>query len=54
MPIYDRAGAIVPFDPIRQYTGQKVDEPMALKTYRGNSTISTSGSSLRITFRSSS
>jgi alpha-glucosidase/alpha-D-xyloside xylohydrolase len=35
MPIYVRAGAIVPFDPIRQYTGQKVDEPMTLKIYRG-------------------
>ena len=35
MPIYVRAGAIVPFDPIRQYTGQKVDEPTTLKIYRG-------------------
>ena len=35
MPIYARAGAIVPVDPIRQYTGQKVDEPMTLKIYRG-------------------
>jgi alpha-glucosidase/alpha-D-xyloside xylohydrolase len=35
MPIYVRAGAIVPIDPIRQYTGQKVDEPMTLKIYRG-------------------
>jgi alpha-glucosidase/alpha-D-xyloside xylohydrolase len=35
MPIYVRAGAIVPVDPIRQYTGQKVDEPMTLKIYRG-------------------
>ena len=35
MPIYVRAGAIVPIDPIRQYTGQEVDEPMTLKIYRG-------------------
>jgi len=25
----------VPIDPIRQYTGQKVDEPTTLKIYRG-------------------
>jgi alpha-glucosidase (family GH31 glycosyl hydrolase) len=25
----------VPVDPIRQYTGQKVDEPTTLKIYRG-------------------
>ena len=35
MPIYVRAGAIVPIDPIRQYTGQKVDESTTLKIYRG-------------------
>jgi len=35
MPIFVRAGAIVPVDPIRQYTGQKVDEPTTLKIYRG-------------------
>ena len=35
MPIYVRGGAIVPVDPIRQYTGQKVDEPTTLKIYRG-------------------
>ena len=35
MPIYVRAGAIVPIDPIRQYTGQEVDEPTILKIYRG-------------------
>lgn len=35
MPLYVRAGAIVPFDPVRQYTGQKVDEPMTIKIYRG-------------------
>ena len=35
MPIYARGGAIVPVDPIRQYTGQEVDEPTTLKIYRG-------------------
>jgi alpha-glucosidase/alpha-D-xyloside xylohydrolase len=35
MPIYVRRGAIVPVDPIRQYTGQKIDQPMRLKIYRG-------------------
>ncbi|HUT13536.1 MAG TPA: DUF5110 domain-containing protein, partial [Thermoguttaceae bacterium] len=35
MPIYARAGAIIPFDPIRQYTSQEVDEPTTLKIYRG-------------------
>jgi len=35
MPIYVRAGAIIPFDPIRQYTGEVVKEPTTLKVYRG-------------------
>lgn len=35
MPIYVRVGAIVPLDPIRQYTGQKLDAPTTLKIYRG-------------------
>jgi alpha-glucosidase/alpha-D-xyloside xylohydrolase len=35
MPIYVRAGAIVPVDPVRQYTGQPVDEPTSLRVYRG-------------------
>jgi len=35
MPIYVRAGAIVPFDPVRQYTGEKVTEPTTLKIYSG-------------------
>jgi alpha-glucosidase (family GH31 glycosyl hydrolase) len=35
MPIYVRAGAIIPFDPVRQYTSQVVDEPTTLKVYRG-------------------
>ncbi len=35
MPIYVRAGAIIPFDPVRQYTSQPVDEPTALRIYAG-------------------
>ncbi|MEJ7767919.1 MAG: TIM-barrel domain-containing protein [Chitinophagaceae bacterium] len=35
MPIYARAGAIIPFDPIRQYTNEKVDEPTTLKIFQG-------------------
>lgn len=36
MPIYVRAGAIIPIDPVRQYTGEKVQEPTTLKIYTGN------------------
>jgi alpha-glucosidase (family GH31 glycosyl hydrolase) len=35
MPLYARAGAIVPFDPVRQYTAQPVSEPTTLKVYTG-------------------
>lgn len=35
MPIYVRAGAIIPFDPVRQYTAQMVSEPTTLRVYRG-------------------
>jgi alpha-glucosidase/alpha-D-xyloside xylohydrolase len=35
MPIYVRAGAIIPFDPVRQYTAQEVNEPTTLRVYRG-------------------
>jgi alpha-glucosidase/alpha-D-xyloside xylohydrolase len=35
MPIYVRAGAIVPVDPVRQYTSQPVSEPTTLRVYRG-------------------
>ena len=36
MPIYVKAGAIIPVDPIRQYTSEKVDEPTTLKVYTGS------------------
>ena len=35
MPIYVKAGAIIPFDPVRQYTGEKVTEPTTIKVYSG-------------------
>jgi alpha-glucosidase (family GH31 glycosyl hydrolase) len=35
MPIYVRAGAIVPVDPIRQYTAEPVTEPTTLRVYAG-------------------
>lgn len=35
MPIYARAGAIIPLDPVRQYTGQPVSEPTTLRIYGG-------------------
>ena len=35
MPIYVRAGSIIPFDPVRQYTGETVTEPTTIKVYPG-------------------
>ncbi|MDB5246603.1 MAG: glycoside hydrolase family 31 [Segetibacter sp.] len=35
MPVYVRAGAIIPVDPIRQYVTQEVTEPTTLKIFRG-------------------
>jgi alpha-glucosidase/alpha-D-xyloside xylohydrolase len=35
MPIYVRAGAIIPLDPIRQYTSQPVSEPTTIRVYSG-------------------
>ncbi|HLU07915.1 MAG TPA: TIM-barrel domain-containing protein [Woeseiaceae bacterium] len=36
MPIYVRAGAIIPLDPVREYIGQEVSEPMELRVFRGS------------------
>ncbi|HWR37587.1 MAG TPA: TIM-barrel domain-containing protein [Clostridia bacterium] len=41
MPIYVRAGAIIPFDPVRQYTAQVVSEPTTLRVYRGENGVFT-------------
>ena len=35
MPLYVRAGAIVPLDPVRQYTGQTVNGPTSLQIFSG-------------------
>jgi alpha-glucosidase/alpha-D-xyloside xylohydrolase len=35
MPIYVRAGAIIPLDPVRQHTGEATNEPTTLRIYRG-------------------
>jgi alpha-glucosidase/alpha-D-xyloside xylohydrolase len=35
MPIYVRAGAIIPVDPVRQYTSQHVEGPTSLRIYSG-------------------
>ena len=35
IPIYVHAGAIIPFDPVRQYTNQEVSEPTLLKVFKG-------------------
>ncbi len=35
MPVYVRAGAIIPMDPIRQFTDQPTDEPMVVTIYAG-------------------
>jgi alpha-glucosidase/alpha-D-xyloside xylohydrolase len=35
MPLYVRAGAIIPLDPIRQYTSEKVDQPTTIAVYSG-------------------
>lgn len=35
MPLYVRAGAIIPFDPVRQYVSEPADEPMTLRIYAG-------------------
>jgi alpha-glucosidase/alpha-D-xyloside xylohydrolase len=35
MPLYVRAGAILPLDPVRQYTAEPVTEPTTLRVYPG-------------------
>jgi alpha-glucosidase/alpha-D-xyloside xylohydrolase len=35
MPLYVRAGAIIPLDPVRQYTGEPINEPLTLRIYPG-------------------
>jgi alpha-glucosidase/alpha-D-xyloside xylohydrolase len=35
MPLFVRAGSIIPLDPVRQYTGEAVTEPTTLRVYPG-------------------
>ena len=35
MPLYVRAGAVLPMDPVRQYSAEPVDEPTTLVVYPG-------------------
>lgn len=35
MPLYIRAGALLPLDPVRQYTAQAVSEPTTIQVYSG-------------------
>jgi len=35
MPLYVRAGTVLPMAPVREFTGQAVDEPMTLRVYPG-------------------
>lgn len=35
MPVYARAGAIIPIDPVRQYTEEEVDGPIIIRVYTG-------------------
>lgn len=35
MPLYARAGAIIPLDPIRQYTSEKVNQPTTITVFAG-------------------
>ena len=41
MPIYVRAGAIIPFDPVRAYTAQEIEEPTTLKIFSGADAVFT-------------
>ncbi len=41
MPLHVRAGAILPLGPVRQYSGERVDEPMTLVVYPGADGLST-------------
>ncbi len=38
IPLYVRAGSILPLGPVKQYAGQKVEEPLSLSIYPGADT----------------
>ncbi|MGB6846436.1 MAG: hypothetical protein WBE09_16205 [Candidatus Acidiferrales bacterium] len=35
MPLYVRAGAMLPFGPVKQYTGEHADAPLSISVYPG-------------------
>ncbi|HEY1123759.1 MAG TPA: TIM-barrel domain-containing protein [Haloferula sp.] len=35
MPLFVKAGSILPLDPIRQYTGEEAKDPLTIRIYRG-------------------
>jgi alpha-glucosidase/alpha-D-xyloside xylohydrolase len=35
LPLHVRAGAIVPFGPVKQYTAERLDDPLELRVYSG-------------------
>ena len=35
MPLYIRAGAILPLGPVKQYTGERIDQPLGVSIYPG-------------------
>jgi alpha-glucosidase (family GH31 glycosyl hydrolase) len=37
MPLYARAGSIIPTGPVKQYTGEKTNEPLTVNIYPGAS-----------------
>jgi alpha-glucosidase (family GH31 glycosyl hydrolase) len=37
MPLYVKAGSIIPMDPVKQYTGEEVNEPLTVRIYTGAS-----------------
>jgi alpha-glucosidase/alpha-D-xyloside xylohydrolase len=41
MPLYVRAGAIIPTGPIKQYTGERANDPLTLTIYPGADQVST-------------
>jgi alpha-glucosidase/alpha-D-xyloside xylohydrolase len=36
MPLYIRAGAILPLGPVKQFTGEKVEQPLSISIYPGS------------------
>jgi alpha-glucosidase/alpha-D-xyloside xylohydrolase len=39
MPLYVRGGSILPLGPVKQYTGERVDEPLSIFIYPGDASF---------------